>query len=361
MATIINATEQARMKLDHEKAMEGKDSKIESKNDEVIMLKAELAKAYKSVEAYRDSSVKDLEEARKEAGDAQQRAAVEEEKNKTIMKTMVSQEAFDAVNNELSYIRKLQQDFESTLAAKEADAAAATRAASEAQEALATLEEKYRKLLAQNSDAVSRIAKAEAQANAAQAQADTLAAKIEDLVAQNEMLVEQNAKRERELSALASDLESELLAKKKELTLIKPEMAKCATLINEQRAVIANLKGADEALASFTAQSAQQNGRVEVVYVDKVVEKLVEVERIVDKIVVQEKIQIVYQDKVVEKLVEVPVERIVVKEVRVEMPVEKIVVREKIVEKIINVPIIVKQEVKVEVEKIVHVPIMTEV
>ena len=267
------------MKLDHEKAMEGKDSKIESKNDEVIMLKAELAKAYKSVEAYRDSSVKDLEEARKEASDAQKLAA-DQEKNKTIMKTMVSQEAFDAVNNELSYIRKLQQDFESTLAAKEADAAAATRAASEAQEALATLEEKYRKLLAQNSDAVSRIAKAEAQANAAQAQADTLAAKIEDLVAQNEMLVEQNAKRERELSALASDLESELLAKKKELTLIKPEMAKCATLINEQRAVIANLKGADEALASFTAQSAQQNGRVEVVYVDKVVEKLVEVERI---------------------------------------------------------------------------------
>ena len=360
MATIESSVA-ARMKLDHEKAMEGKNSEIESKNNEVIMLKAELTKAYKSVEAYRDSSVKDLEEARKEARDAQERAAVEEERNKTIMKTMVSQEAFDAVNNELCYIRKIQQEFESTLAAKEAKAAAATRAVSEAQEALGTLEEKFRIALAQDSDTASRFAKAEAQANAAQAQADTLAAKIEDLVAQNEMLVEQNAKRERELSALASDLESELLAKKQELTLIKPEMAKCATLINEQRVVIANLKGADEALASFTARSAQHNGRVEVVYVDKVVEKLVEVERIVDKIVVQEKIQIVFQDKVVEKLVEVPVERIVVKEIRVEMPVEKIVVREKIVEKIINVPVIIKQEVKIEVEKIVHVPIMTEV
>jgi hypothetical protein len=138
-------------------------------------------------------------------------------------------------------------------------------------------------------------------------------------------------------------------------------MAKCATLINEQRAVIANLKGAEAALASMTAQSAQHNGRVEVVYVDKLVEKQVEVEKIVERIVVQEKIQIVYQDKVVEKLVEIPVERLVIKEVRVEVPVEKIVVREKIVEKIINVPTIVKQEVKVEVEKIVHVPVMTEV
>jgi hypothetical protein len=100
MATIINATEQARMKLDHEQAMEGKNSQIESKNDEVIMLKAELAKAYKSVEAYRDSSVKDLDEARKEGSDAQKRAAVEEEKNKNIIKTMVSQEAFDAVNSQ---------------------------------------------------------------------------------------------------------------------------------------------------------------------------------------------------------------------------------------------------------------------
>lgn len=62
----------------------------------------------------------------------------------------------------------------------------------------------------------------------------------------------------------------------------------------------------------------------EIVYQDRVVEKIVEVP--VEKIV--------YQDKIVEKIVEVPVEKIVYQDKIVEVPVEKIVYQDKIVEKI---------------------------
>ena len=83
------------------------------------------------------------------------------------------------------------------------------------------------------------------------------------------------------------------------------------------------------------------------------VEKIVEVEKVVEKIVEKEVRVEVPVEKVVEKIVEkevrveVPVEKIVEKEVRVEVPVEKIV--EKIVIKEVPVEKIVEKEVRVEV------------
>ena len=58
--------------------------------------------------------------------------------------------------------------------------------------------------------------------------------------------------------------------------------------------------------------------------VEKIVYKDKIVEVPVEKVVVQEKAQVVYQDRVVEKTVEVPVEKVVYKEVTKEVPVEKI-------------------------------------
>ena len=52
---------------------------------------------------------------------------------------------------------------------------------------------------------------------------------------------------------------------------------------------------------------------------------------------VQDKVQVVYQDKVVEKIIEVPVEKIVTKEVIKEVPVEKIVHVDREVEKFVYV------------------------
>ena len=72
-----------------------------------------------------------------------------------------------------------------------------------------------------------------------------------------------------------------------------------------------------------------------VVYVDKVVEKVVEVpvETVVEKVVEK----IVYVDKVVERVVEVPVETVV------EKIVERIVYVDKVVEKIVEVPKVVEK------------------
>ena len=70
------------------------------------------------------------------------------------------------------------------------------------------------------------------------------------------------------------------------------------------------------------------------------VEKIVEVEKVVEKIVEKEVRVEVPVEKIVEKevRVEVPVEKIVEKEVRVEVPVEKIVEKVVEVEKIVEVP-----------------------
>eukprot|EP00755_Sulcionema_specki_P007169 Sspe_Gene.535::Locus_180_Transcript_1_1_Confidence_1.000_Length_1168::g.535::m.535 len=110
-----------------------------------------------------------------------------------------------------------------------------------------------------------------------------------------------------------------------------------------------------------------------IVYRDKVievpvevpVEKVVEVpvERIVEKIVevpverVVEKIVEVPVEKVVEKIVELPVERVVIQERVVEVPVERMV--EKIVEVPVEVPVekVVTATIEVPVEKIVEVPV----
>lgn len=95
--------------------------------------------------------------------------------------------------------------------------------------------------------------------------------------------------------------------------------------------------------------------RIVEVPVDKIVEveKIVEVpvDRIVEKVVEVEKIVEVPVDRIVEKVVEVPVDRLV--------EVEKIVEVEKVVDKIIEVPVEKLVEVYkiVEVEKIVEVPV----
>ena len=89
--------------------------------------------------------------------------------------------------------------------------------------------------------------------------------------------------------------------------------------------------------------------------VEKIVEKRVEVP--VEKIVEKEVIKEVPVEKIVEKRVEVPVEKIVEKEVVKEVPVEKIVEKIVEVEKCVEVPVekIVEKRVEVPVEKIVEV------
>ena len=94
--------------------------------------------------------------------------------------------------------------------------------------------------------------------------------------------------------------------------------------------------------------------------VEKIVEKEVPVEKIVEKIVEKEvPVEVIKEvrvevpvEKIVEKIVEkeVPVE--VIKEVRVEVPVEKVV--EKIVEKEVPVEVIKEVRVEVPVEKVVE-------
>jgi hypothetical protein len=98
-----------------------------------------------------------------------------------------------------------------------------------------------------------------------------------------------------------------------------------------------------------------------IVEVEKEVEKIVEkiVERIAEKEVPVEKIVTVEVEKIVEKVVEVPkiveVEKVVERIVEVKVPVEVRVPVEKIVEKIVEVE--VEKIVEVPVEKIVEVPV----
>nr|ODN99720.1 hypothetical protein L204_02153 [Cryptococcus depauperatus CBS 7855] len=110
--------------------------------------------------------------------------------------------------------------------------------------------------------------------------------------------------------------------------------------------------------------------RVEVpIEVEKIIEKIIEVPKIVEveKIVEVPVDRIVEVEKIIEKIVEVPVDRIVEvekiveKPVIVEIPIEKIVEKLIEVEKRIEVPIevekIVEKIVEITVEKIVEVPV----
>jgi hypothetical protein len=101
-----------------------------------------------------------------------------------------------------------------------------------------------------------------------------------------------------------ANLERELVDKKKEINMFKPDLAKSVAIINEQRAQIANLMGAEQALAKLKAETARAQAEggqnVKVVYQDRIVDKIVEVEKIIEKVVPQEKIKFVKEDKQIE-------------------------------------------------------------
>ena len=267
---------------------------LESKKQENIMLKAQLQQSYKQFEAYKQRTSSDMEKAVQDAK-AEARAEV-----RASTGAMVSQSSFDALSDELKFVRKQKQELEFKLheerlaASEAADVANAAAAAAAAEADAALAEEKKRSaeaLAAARAEGAQALAASKAEASAL-AQLPALAPPSQqacDLVPALKMQI--------------ADLERELVTKKKEINMFKPDLAKSVAVINEQRAQIANLLGAEAALAKLkaeTARDAASQDRVQVVYQDKIVEKIVEVEKIIEKVVPQEKIKFVTQDKKIE-------------------------------------------------------------